>query len=103
MKSNKKRSSNRRRSKTAIIQDDKIYFDGIVIETFPGTMFGVQVQRKNDLPPLFIKSGLKTLLKVKKVLIIKGDLVRVEIDPTSLTSDTTILTGTIVERINIKV
>lgn len=95
----KKPSSSRRRKKVSTnFKDEMIYFEGKVIETFPGTVFGVEILRKNDLPPLFIKASLKSFLKKRRLMIIKGDKVRVEVNPLEITPDTEVLKGTVVER-----
>lgn len=64
---------------------DKIYFDGKVVDTLPGVKFVVKIERGNNLEPLMLTCQLLTMLKVKKVSIIKGDTVEVEIDPNDLT------------------
>jgi translation initiation factor IF-1 len=77
-----------------------IYFEGKIVETYPGTVFGVEVSRKNDLAPLMVKCSLKSLLIKKRVRIIKGDKVRVEINPEDMGNGET-LKGIIVERLPI--
>jgi translation initiation factor IF-1 len=73
-------------------KEDMIYLEGVVTEALPGVRFNVKVERANGLEPLMIECNTKTLFKVKKIKIIKGDTVIVELDPTDLTK------GTIVER-----
>ncbi len=73
-------------------KEDKIYLEGVVIETLPGVRFKVRIDRPNNLDPLVIECNTKTLFKVKNIKIIKGDAVVVELDPTDLTQ------GIIVER-----
>ncbi len=65
-------------------KEDKIYFDGIVSEALPSVRFKVKIIRKN-LDPLILECQTKSILKVKRVKIIKGDNVTIEIDPTDLT------------------
>lgn len=69
-----------------------IYFEGVVTDTLPGVRFVVKVERSNNLEPLLIECNTKTLFKLKKIKIIKGDTVVVELDPKDLTQ------GTIIER-----
>jgi translation initiation factor IF-1 len=72
---------------------DKVYFESIVVETLPGVKFKVKVERGETLEPLIISADLKSFLKVKRVKIIKGDKVWIEVDPIDLTK------GVIVNRI----
>jgi translation initiation factor IF-1 len=88
----------RRRRIHTKIKEDKIYFDGRIVDTFPSAAFGVTIERKNDLPPLYVKANLKTALKLRRVMIIKGDRVKVELDPIDMASEDGQLKGTIVER-----
>lgn len=92
-------SSRRRRQRTTQYDDNKIYFEGKVVETFPAAVFGVEVLRKNGLPPMFIKASTKTALKVRRIMIIKGDMVRVEVNPEEMATEEGSLKGTIVERL----
>ena len=92
-------SSRRRRSKISVLKEDMIYFEGKVVETFPGTVFGVEVVRKAGLPPIVIKASLKAMLIKRRVMVIKGDVVTVEINPEDLAAEG-VIRGTIVERIN---
>jgi len=71
----------RRRSKVHERREDRIYLDGKIVETLPGTKFKVQVERSKGLEPLIVESQVKTMFKVKRIKIIKGDSVTVEIDP----------------------
>jgi translation initiation factor IF-1 len=73
---------------------DKLYFEGIVVETLPATSFICRIDRGEKLEPLLINSALKSFLKVKRVKVIKGDKVMLELDPMDLSQ------GTIVSRIN---
>jgi translation initiation factor IF-1 len=100
-RSTKKKSSRKKNRRETKFQEDRIYFEGKVIETFPATVFGVEIQRKNGLAPLIVKAGLKTVLKLRKVMIIRGDNVKVEINPEDMASEDGILKGTIIERVNI--
>ena len=102
VKGNRVSKRKNRQRGPAVFQDDKIYFEGKVVETFPSAVFGVEVVRKNNLPPLSIKASLKTALKVRRVMVIKGDLVRVEINPEDMSSEEGILKGVIVERFNVE-
>jgi translation initiation factor IF-1 len=97
----KPRGRKRRNSTVNTAKDDKIYFEGKVVETYPGTVFGVEVSRKNGLAPMFVKAGLKAVLIKKRVMIIKGDAVTVEINPEDMSSNDTTLKGIIVQRVNI--
>ena len=82
----KKRRSRNNRPKRARNwferKPDMIYFEGVVIETLPGVKFKVKVDRGEKLEPLIIPVDLRTFLKVKRVKIIKGDKVWIELDPT---------------------
>lgn len=71
----------RSRKKTHERREDRIYLDGKVVETLPGTRFKVRVERSKGLEPLIVDCQVKTMFKVKNIKIIKGDLVTVEIDP----------------------
>jgi translation initiation factor IF-1 len=87
-------------------KQDLIYFDdAVVIETLPGTQFKLKVELQNNnpenpKPPIQLIASLKTKLIKKKVLIIKGDRVTVEVNPTDMYFDeeTKILKGLIIER-----
>jgi translation initiation factor IF-1 len=72
---------------------DKVYFEATVTETLPGVKFKVKVDRDKGLEPLIINADLKSFLKVKRVKIIKGDKVWIEVDPMDLSK------GVIVSRI----
>jgi translation initiation factor IF-1 len=82
----------RRRRAKVDFKEDMIYFEGVVTDTLPGVRFVVKVERSNNLEPLLIECNTKTLFKLKKIKIIKGDTVVVELDPKDLTQ------GTIIER-----
>jgi len=73
-------------------KEDKIYLEGVVIESLPGTRFNVQVNRPN-LEPLVVLCNTRTFFKVTKIKILKGDKVEIEIDPNQ-----DLTKGTIVER-----
>lgn len=87
-------------------KEDFIYFeDGVVTETLPGTNFKVKVKRGpdesgNQLPPIEIVCGLKAILIKRRVMIIKGDTVVVEVNPMDMYHDldSNILKGTIIQR-----
>jgi translation initiation factor IF-1 len=71
---------NRRRKPASYDKkEDKVYFEGVVVETLPSVRFKVKIDRKN-LDPLILECQTKSILKVKKVKIIKGDFVTVEVD-----------------------
>lgn len=73
-------TSNRRRKPASYDKkEDKVYFEGVVAETLPSVRFKVRIDRKN-LEPLILECQTKSILKVKKVKIIKGDFVTVEVD-----------------------
>ncbi|MBC7471648.1 MAG: translation initiation factor IF-1 [candidate division SR1 bacterium] len=73
-------TSNRRRKPASYDKkEDKVYFEGVVTETLPSVRFKVKIDRKN-LEPLILECQTKSILKVKKVKIIKGDFVTVEVD-----------------------
>jgi translation initiation factor IF-1 len=98
-----RRSNNKRnKSKEVAFKEDKIYLEGKVIETFPGTVFGVEVIRKNNLPPLLIKAALKAMLIKRRVQVIRGDMVMLEIDPEDISSEEKYIKGVIVERKNVE-
>lgn len=73
-------------------KEDMIYLEGTVVGTLPGVRFTVRIDRPNNLEPLHIDCGVKTLFKLRKIKIIKGDSVIVELDPRDLSQ------GVIVER-----
>jgi translation initiation factor IF-1 len=86
---NNKPSSNhpprRRRSAAAYERkSDKIYLDGIVVESLPGVKFRVKIERSKGLEPLILECQTRAILKVKKIKILKGDTVTVELDPQDL-------------------
>lgn len=95
----KSSKNNKRTKKQLTFKEDMIYFDGRVVETFPGTQFGVEIKRRNDLPSLMIKCSLKPSLIKRRVMVIKGDEVKVEINPEEMAN--TPIRGTIVERLYI--
>jgi len=97
----KKPSSNRRRrqySHSASKDKATVSFEGRVVETFPGPSFNVEVMRKNDLPPIIIKCNLKSMLIKRKILIIKGDFVLVEVNLEDMATEDKIIKGLIVQR-----
>ena len=82
-----------------------MYFDnGIVVETLPGTVFKIKVDRSSKdgeaVEPIFIICKLKTKLIKRRVLIIKGDKVVIEVNPEDMSynSESNLLKGTIIER-----
>jgi translation initiation factor IF-1 len=97
--------NNKRRRKIAIEKDDKIYFDkGVVIETLPATQFKVKVDRLGkdgqNLPPIIIVANLKSQLVKARIKVIKGDLVKVEVNPEDMyfNQEQGTLKGTIMQR-----
>lgn len=74
----------RRRRATFSLKEDKIYLNGVVIESLPSVRFKVRIERPKGLEPLTLECQTKSILKVKKVKIIKGDEVTVELDPQDL-------------------
>ncbi len=74
----------RRRRRVFEKKADKIYFDGVVVDTLPGVRFKVKIERSNDLEPLILECNTKSILKVKRVRMVKGDRVSVELDPSDL-------------------
>ncbi|NJL97164.1 translation initiation factor IF-1 [Candidatus Gracilibacteria bacterium] len=84
----KKRGNNtprrRRRRKEFEKKIDKIYFDGVIVDTLPGVRFKVKIERSKELEPLILECNTKTILKVKRVRMVKGDVVQVELDPMDL-------------------
>jgi translation initiation factor IF-1 len=98
-------SSKNRRKRISVEKDDKIYFDkGVVIETLPATQFKVRIDRqaKNGeaLPPIIIVAALKSQLVKSKIKVIKGDLVKVEVNPEDMyfNQEAGTLKGTIMQR-----
>jgi translation initiation factor IF-1 len=64
--------------------ENKIYFNGVVIETLPGTKFGVEVKNaKPDLPPQKYVCSIPNWM-VNKSKLVLGDPVEIEIDPFNL-------------------
>lgn len=75
----------RRRKSLYKKKSDKIYLEGVVVDTLPGVKFIVKIERSNGLEPLKLTCQTLSMLKVKRVKIIRGDSVEVEIDPSDLT------------------
>ncbi|MEM1312615.1 MAG: hypothetical protein AAGF07_04085 [Patescibacteria group bacterium] len=95
------RSANRRRQRQRQNErrEDRIYLDGKVVETLPGTKFRVKVDRTKGLDPLIVDCQVKTLFKVKNIKIIKGDFVTVEVDPElDLDPENNLAKGVIIQR-----
>lgn len=100
------KSNRKRRTRPEIVKDENfIYFDSAeVVETLPGATFKVKVKRELDkdkeLAPIQIVCNLKPLLIKRRVLIIRGDQVRVMVNPLDMYFDEekAILKGTIFER-----
>jgi translation initiation factor IF-1 len=92
-------ANRRRRQRQGERREDRIYLDGKVIETLPGTRFKVRIDRSKGLEPLIVDCQVKTLFKVKNIKIIKGDLVTVEIDPElDLDPENNLAKGIIIQR-----
>ncbi len=100
----------RRRNFAEQRKEDFIYFeDGVVVESLPSTTFKVRVKRltkdkitgeNKELEPMTIICHLRTKLIKRRVQIIKGDNVVVEVNPMDMFFDeeNNILKGTIIER-----
>lgn len=73
------------------LDPNKIYLDGVVVDLLPGTRFKAKVVRSGDLPNLIIDCSLKTIFKVKRFRLIKGDKVLIEINPSEDISKGTIV------------
>lgn len=80
--------------------ENVLYLEGRVVSTYPGPAFDVEVPRKNGLPPLIVRANLKTQLIKKKVLIIKGDFVLVEINIEDMAGEVDTIKGTLVKRLD---
>lgn len=98
-------NSRNKRRRISVEKDDKIYFDkGVVIETLPATQFKVRVDRQakdgSVLPPIIIVSNLKSQLVKSRIKVIKGDLVKVEVNPEDMyfNQENGVLKGTIMQR-----
>jgi translation initiation factor IF-1 len=96
--------NSRKVRKSFVEQETKIYFEGVVYEALPGTKFRVRVKRPSKDPQaeityFYIVAKLKAAL-VRKLKIIKGDFVKVEVLPEDMyfNQEQGILKGTIVER-----
>lgn len=102
-------SGHRRRKKSFddSRREEFIYFeDGIITEALPGTSFRVKVKRKSQDPNIELSDiqlvcALKSKLIKRRVRVIKGDSVVVEVNPGDMyynLNDTTTLKGTIIQR-----
>jgi translation initiation factor IF-1 len=78
--------------------EDGIIFEGKVVEAYPGTTFGVQVMRKEGMEPLLFKCNLKSMMIKKRIMIIRGDTVFIEVNMGDM-GDPDNLKGTIVSRV----
>lgn len=82
----------KRREVTHDLKPDMIYLEGRIFDALPGTRFKVRVERAKELDDLYIDADLKTVYKLRRMRLIKGDYVTVEIDPTqNLTHGTIVL------------
>ena len=107
MKKFKSRSNHKkRRPQIEERKDDFMYFDnGVVTETLPGTSFKIKVTRESadetkTIPPIILICNLKTMLIKRRVIVIKGDNVIVEVNPEDMYYDVenNLLKGTIIRR-----
>lgn len=81
----------KRRDITHAFKPDMLYLEGRIFESLPGTRFKVRVERGNNLDDLYIDADLKTVYKLRRMRLIKGDYVTVEIDPSQDLSKGTIV------------
>jgi len=72
---------NKRRKKVLQLDPTKIYLDGVVFETLPAAHFRVRVDRGENVEPLEVECDIKAFFKKKRISIIKGDTVTIELDP----------------------
>lgn|GEM_PF-3253499 len=88
-------------------KEDFIYFeDAVITEALPGTSFRVKVKRTSQdpnvvLPDIQLVCSLKSKLIKRRVRVIKGDSVVVEVNPEDMyynLNDTSILKGAIIQR-----
>jgi translation initiation factor IF-1 len=94
-----KRFKSRKRNRSLDFQykPDFVYFEGKIFDTLPGTRFVVRVDRSSKgLEPLFIEADLKTLFKLRRIRMIKGDSVTVEVNPLDIDPTKTRIHGVIV-------
>ncbi len=108
--SNSNSNSKNRRGrfkKSVVFKDDNyiIFEDAEVIETLPSTTFKAKVDRDNKdinkkTPPIHIVCNLKTNLIKRKVMIVKGDKVKIAVNLNDMYFDekTNVLKGLIYER-----
>lgn len=95
-----KKNSYKSKVKNFSDNENLIYLEGKIVNTYPGPSFDVEVPRKNGLSPMIVRANLKTELIKKKVLIIKGDLVLVEINIEEMSRQDENIKGTLVKRID---
>lgn len=98
-KGNKSGGGGRRKNRNQryIKQEGKMYFDGRISQALPGAHFEARVDRGPDLEPIIIDCNLRTILKVKRFKLIKGDPVTIEVDPVQGIADDGSMKGVIVE------
>jgi len=80
-----RRSNSRGRGRKQFNRDEnKIYFNGKVIETLPGTKFAVEVPplKEGQVPQKYICALHSKLINRSKIVL--GDPVTIEIDPYNL-------------------
>jgi translation initiation factor IF-1 len=76
-----------------------IYFDGIITEALPGVKFKAKVERSKGLEPMILECQVKAIFKKRRIKIIKGDKVVIEVNPAiDIDPETGQAKGTIVER-----
>lgn len=73
------------------LSPDMIYLDGMIVDVLPGTRFKAKVTREGDLEDLMIDCSLRTIFKVKRFRLIRGDKVTIELDPNESLSQGTIV------------
>jgi translation initiation factor IF-1 len=88
VKGNRRPPQRRKRKKSFEKKEDKIYFEGVVTQTLPGTRFEVKIDRGSDLEPWVLNTQAKAFFMKKKIKILKGDKVMVELDPIDLSKGT---------------
>lgn len=90
---------NKRRRSRYTRKPEFIYFEGVVQEALPGVRFKVKVERSKGLEPMIMDCMVKAIFKKRRIKIIKGDKVAIEVNPTNdIDPETGQAKGTIVER-----
>ena len=76
--------SRRKGFKTFKRDENKIYFNGVIVDTLPGTKFAVEVPNpRPDLPAQKYVCSIPSWM-VNKSKLVLGDPVEIEIDPFNL-------------------